>query len=109
MTKGCYLKFYMQEATRLHGILAYEWLLGKAESIGIAGGTAFRAVAGFGRHHEMHMDQFFELGGRLPVEVGFAVSDEHADRLLALLRDENVSLFFVRLPAEFGVTAAPRR
>ena len=32
-----------------------------------------------------------------------------ADRLLALLRDENVSLFFVRLPAEFGVTAAPRR
>lgn len=108
MTKGCYLKFYMQEATRLHGILAYEWLLGKAESIGIQGGTAFRAVAGFGRHHEMHMDQFFELGGQLPVEVGFAVGDDEADRLLALLRDEKVSLFFVRLPAEFGLTAAPK-
>lgn len=105
MTKGCYLKFYMQEATRLHGILAYEWLLGKAESIGIEGGTAFRATAGFGRHHVMHTDQFFELGGQLPVEVGFAVRDDEAERLLALLRNEGVSLFYVRLPAEFGETA----
>lgn len=104
MTKGCYLKFYMQEATRLHGILAYEWLLGQAESMGMEGGTAFRAIAGFGRHHVMHMDQFFELGGQLPVEVGFAVSDGDADRLLARLRDEKVSLFYIRLPAEFGST-----
>lgn len=102
---GTYLKFYMHEAARLHGVLAYEWLLAKAEALGIHGGSAFRAIAGFGRHGVMHRDHFFELGGQLPIEVGFAVSDDEADRLLALLRDEQVSLFYVRLPIEYGFTA----
>lgn len=100
---GTYLKFYVQEKRRLHGILAYEWILEKAKKLGIHGGSAFRAVAGFGRHGVMHENQFFELAGDLPVEVGFAVTDDEADRFLQLVRDEKVSLFYVRLPVEFGV------
>ena len=101
--KGAYLKFYVQEKRRLHGILAYEWLLEKAKKIGIHGGSAFRAIAGFGRHGVMHEDHFFELAGDVPVEVGFAVTDEEADKLMDLIRDEEVSMFYVRLPVEFGV------
>lgn len=101
--KGTYLKFYVQEKRRLHGILAYEWLLEKAKHLGIHGGSAFRAVAGYGRHGVMHEDHFFELQGDLPVEVGFAVADEEAERLIQLIRDEGVSMFYVRLPAEFEV------
>jgi PII-like signaling protein len=103
--KGTYLKFYVHEKRRLHGVLAYEWLLEKARSLGIHGGSAFRAVAGFGRHGVMHEDHFYELQGDLPVEVGFAVSDDEADRLLALIEEEKVSLFYVRIPADFGATA----
>lgn len=102
---GTYLKFFVDERTRLHGILAYEWLLEKAEALGVHGGSAFRAIAGYGRHGIIHEDHFFELAGQLPVEVGFAVTDEEADRLLALLAAENISLFYVRLPAQFGFTA----
>ena len=29
--KGCYLKFYVQERRRLHGVLAYEWILEQAK------------------------------------------------------------------------------
>ena len=101
--KGTYLKFYVQEKRRLHGILAYEWLLEQARKLGIHGGSAFRAVAGYGRHGVMHEDHFFELQGDLPVEVGFAVADDEAERLLQLIRDEGVSMFYVRLPAEFEV------
>ncbi len=101
--KGTYLKFYVHESRRLHGILAYEWLLEKAKTLGIHGGSAFRAIAGYGRHGVLHEDHFFELAGDLPVEVGFAVTDAEADRLLELIRAEGVSLFYVRLPAEFGV------
>ena len=110
--KGSYLKFYVHEKRRLHGVLAYEWLLAQAKKLGIHGGSAFRAVAGFGRHGVLHDDHFFELQGDLPVEVGFAVSDEEADRLLRLIEDEKVSLFYVRIPAEFdatGRTSGPSR
>jgi PII-like signaling protein len=99
--KGTYLKFYVQEKRRLHGVLAHEWILEQAKKIGIHGGSAFRAIAGFGRHGVMHEDHFFELAGDLPVEVGFAVPDEDAERLLQLIRDEKVSIFCVRLPIEF--------
>jgi PII-like signaling protein len=101
--KGCYLKFYVQERRRLHGILAYEWILEKARQAGIHGGSAFRAIAGFGRHGVMHEDHFIELAGDLPVEVGFAVTEEEADRFLEFIKGEQVSLFFLRLPIEFDV------
>ncbi len=101
--KGCYLKFYVQERRKLHGLLAYEWILEKAKEAGLHGGSAFRAIAGFGRHGVMHEDHFFELAGDLPVEVGFAVTDAEAERFLALVRAEAVSLFYVREPIEFDV------
>ena len=100
---GTFLKFYVQEKRRLHGILAYEWLLEKAKSVGIHGGSAFRAIAGFGRHGVLHEDHFFELAGDLPVEVGFAVTDTEAEQFLKLIKDEQVSLFYLRLPVEFDV------
>lgn len=100
---GVYLKFYVHENRRMHGVLAYEWLLEKAKSLGIAGGSAFRAIAGYGRHGVLHEDHFFELAGDLPVEVGFAVMSEEAERLLQAIRNEKVPFFYVQLPAEFGV------
>lgn len=101
--KGCYIKFYVQEKRKLHGILAYEWLLEKAKQAGVPGGSAFRAIAGYGRHGQLHEDHFYELAGDLPVEVGFAVTEEQADRLIDLITNEKVSLFYIRLPLEFGV------
>jgi len=108
--KGCYLKFYVQERRKLHGVLAYEWILEKAKQAGLHGGSAFRAIAGYGRHGVMHEDHFFELAGDLPVEVGFCVTDEEADRFLALIAAEDVSLFHLRMPIEFGLVggAAPK-
>ena len=101
--KGSYLKFYVHEHRRHHGILVYEWLLERAKKLGIHGGSAFRAIAGFGRHGVLHEDHFFELAGNLPVEVVFMVSDEEATQLLTLLEQEKIRLFYVRMPAEYGV------
>jgi PII-like signaling protein len=105
--RGGYLKFYVQERRRLHGVLAYEWILEKGKQAGLHGGSAFRAIAGFGRHGVLHEDHFFELAGDLPVEVGFALTDPEAERFLALIAAEGVSLFWVRTPIEFGVTGEP--
>ncbi|MFT3790053.1 MAG: DUF190 domain-containing protein [Rudaea sp.] len=44
-------------------MLLYEWLLERARKLGIHGGSAFRAIAGYGRHGRLHEQQFFELAG----------------------------------------------
>lgn len=103
--QGICLKFFVSESQRHHGKLLYEWLLEQAKGMGIGGGTAIRAIAGFGRHGRLHEEAFFELAGDLPIEVEFLVSDEQAERLLALLRDENLRLFYARMPAEYGISS----
>jgi len=105
--QGVYLKFYVQESRRHHGVLAYEWLLEQARKLGIHGGTAFRAIAGYGRHGRMHEEHFFELAGDLSVEVGFALGDEDAKRLLDHLAAEKLGMFYIRLPIEMGVVGDP--
>lgn len=103
---GFYLKFFVQENHRLHGRLTYEWLLERAKALHIRGGSAIRAIAGYGRDGKLHENHFFELAGDVPVVVEFVVSAEEADQLLALLAAERVSLFYVRYPAQFGLTGS---
>lgn len=101
--KGTYLKFYVHEGRKHHGILLYEWLLERAKKLGIHGGSAFRAIAGFGRHGVLHEEHFFELAGDLPVEVVFMVSNAEAAKFLAALEQEDVHLFYVKMSAEYGI------
>lgn len=101
--KGCSLRFYVQENQSHGGMLLYEWLLEQAKRRGIHGGSAFRAIAGFGRHGKLHEQHFFELAGSTTVLVEFLVSKDEADSLLALAHDSGVPLFYARMEAEFGV------
>ncbi|NEX19433.1 DUF190 domain-containing protein [Thiorhodococcus mannitoliphagus] len=102
--QGCFLKFYVAENRRHQHKLAYEWLLEEAKTLGLQGGSAFRAIAGFGRHGRLHEEHFFELAGDLPVEVGFVVTNEEADRLIAHIHDHGLNLFYLRVPVEYGFT-----
>jgi PII-like signaling protein len=101
--KGTYLRFYMHENRKHHGVLLYEWLLETAKKAGIHGGSAFRAIAGYGRHGVLHEQHFFELAGDLTVEVEFLLSDEQGDMLLGVLKRERVRVFYAKVPAEFGM------
>ena len=102
-TQGVYLRFFMHEGRRHHGVLLYEWLLREAKKLDISGGTAFRSIAGFGRHGVMHEAHFLELAGQETVRVDFVVTREAADAMLARVRRENLQMFYALLPAEFGV------
>jgi PII-like signaling protein len=105
---GTLLRFYVHE-NRIHKHIAlYEWLLEQAKKLGIHGGSAFRAIAGFGRHGILHEEHFFELSADLTIEVEFVVTDEEAGRLLALLQRERVSIFYARVPAQFGTIEGER-
>jgi len=101
--KGSYLRFYMHEERKHAHQLLYDWLLIEAKKLGIHGGSAFRAIAGFGRHGVLHEHHFFELAGDLTVEVEFIVNDEEAAKLLARVRNERIRVFYARVPAEFEI------
>jgi PII-like signaling protein len=103
--QGICLKLFVSESRLHNGMLLYEWLLEQAKDMGVLGGTAFRAIAGFGRHGRLHEEAFFELAGELPVEVEFLLGEAQAERLLDLLKSESLRLFYSRHPAEYGVSA----
>lgn len=100
---GSFLRFYVHEGHRHHRQLVWEWLLQQANKLGIRGGSAFKAMAGFGRHHILHEATFFELAGTLAVEIEFIVTDQEAKNLLELIRRENIRVFYAQIPANFGV------
>lgn len=100
---GVCLQFFVTESHRHHGTLVYEWLLDTAQGMDLAGGSAFRALAGFGRHHR-HDAGFFELAGDVPVVVEFFVDEDMAERLLAAVGEAGLKLVWARLPAETGTT-----
>lgn len=101
--QGSFCRFYVHEDDRHHGRLLWEWLLQQANDLGVRGGSAFKAMAGFGRNHVLHEDRFFELAGTNTIEVEFIVSDDEARQLFDLLRREKVRVFYALIPARFGV------
>jgi uncharacterized protein len=103
---GAFLRFYLRENQRHRHLLLWEWLLEQANKMGVRGGSAFRALAGFGRHHVLHEEHFFELAGTQTVEVEFIVTDDEAQRLLALMQQEGIRAFYALIPARFGVVNA---
>jgi PII-like signaling protein len=102
--KGIHLRFYTYENRKHHGLPVYEWLLEQARKRGVHGGSAFRAIAGYGREGRLHEQTFFELAGEVPVLVEFVVTSQEADQLLALVAAEKLDLFYTRLATEYGQT-----
>jgi uncharacterized protein len=105
---GTILRFYVHENRTHKHIALFEWLLEQAKKLDIHGGSAFRAIAGFGRHGILHEEHFFELAADMTIEVEFVVTNEEAEELLDLLRRERISIFYARVPAEFGTIEGDR-
>ena len=100
------LKFFVIENQRHGGQLLYQWLLRRASALGLPGGSAFRAMAGFGRHHLLHEAHFYELAGELPMEVVFVASRAEADLLIADVSKAGLSLFHYMMPTQSGITGS---
>lgn len=101
--QGEFLRFYLGEKQSHRGVLLWEWLLERANKLGIRGGCAFRAIGGFGRHHAVHEERFFELAGSSGICVEFIAGDDEIEQLLALIAQEQIRIFYARMPACFGV------
>lgn len=97
------LTFYVTEKQLHAGVPLYEWLLEEAKALGILGGSAFRAIAGFGRHGRLCEETFFELAGELAVKVEFVLDDKLAEHILQRVRAQNLNIFYVRHNVQSGI------
>lgn len=97
------LDFFVGEKQLHSGKPLYEWLLEEARELGVHGGSAFRAIAGFGRHGRLHEETFFELAGELAVKVEFILDDLLAEQLLQRVHSQGLNVFYVRCAVQSGI------
>jgi len=107
--EGLFLRVYLHEDQHCHGQPAWEWLLMRANKLGIRGGSAFRAMAGFGRHHRMHEDKIFQLVSTQTVEIEFIVTGDEARLLTDEIEKEKLHVFVAQVPAHFGILNPDRK
>ena len=98
------LRFYVSEKQHHQGELMHEWLLRLAQQLELPGGSAFRAIAGYGKHGRMREETFFELAGELAVAVEFIIDAQSADKLIAAVAAEKLQLHYIRYAVEMGTT-----
>ena len=103
LQQGVLLSFYTHARARHDGKLVYEWLLEHARHHDIGGGSAFRAICGFGRHGVLREEQFFELADDLAVKVEFLLSEAKAQELLQTVRESGVNAVYAIASASFGI------
>lgn len=99
---GYQITFFTQQDRRHHGKPLAEWLLQLARDLHLQGATLMPAAEGFGKTGRLHSAHFFELTDQ-PLEVVMVVTGDQAERLFARLHQEQVRLFYVKTPVEFGV------
>lgn len=101
--QGYQLSFFTEQDRKIRGESLAEWLLQEARRLGVGGATVISASEGFGHSGKLHAASFFELADQ-PIEVTLAVTAEEAERLFQCLRQEEIKLFYIKTPIEFGTT-----
>jgi len=104
---GSLLTFHVHANGHSRGRTVWWSLLRHARQIGIPGGSAFRAIAGFGLHHQVNLDKSLTDFSSLAMEVGFLVTLEQARELLEWAGKMKVRLLYTLTPAKFGSGLKP--
>jgi PII-like signaling protein len=99
------VRFFVQEGMRHEHQPIHEWMFNEAKALGIPGGTAFRASAGYGRHG-VYEDSFFELAGKLPETLEFFAEVDRIDALIKRVGEAGLKLVYVTHPVATGMTGA---
>lgn len=82
-------RIYIGETDKWHGQPLYMAILLKAREMGMAGGTVFRGIAGYGANSVIHTANILRLSEDLPVVIEIVDTDEKVQAFLPVL-DEMV-------------------
>ncbi len=100
------VRFFVHEGMRRDGRPMHDWRFQKAREEGSGGGTALRAIAGYGRHG-LSEDSFFELAGELPEIIEFLGERSAIERLIDAVGRSGERLMHASHPVHLSITVTP--
>ncbi|OHC37943.1 MAG: hypothetical protein A3J25_16190 [Pseudomonadales bacterium RIFCSPLOWO2_02_FULL_63_210] len=98
---GYQVTFFTQQNRRYKGKMLADWLVALAKDMHLRGATLVSGIEGFGHTGKLHSYHFFELADQ-PMEVSLVLSQEECSQLFERLQQEDLALFYVKTPVEFG-------
>jgi hypothetical protein len=76
---------YLNESDQWHKRPLHIEILQMLRAEGVAGASAFHAVAGFNGRDSVHTSRLVDAGGSLPIVIIFVDFEEHVNRVLPKL------------------------
>ncbi|WP_419787361.1 DUF190 domain-containing protein [Pseudodesulfovibrio sp.] len=101
--KGYLVIFFTQRSRTHEGIPVSRWIIEAAKELGARGATLLTGSEGLGHDGRLHMDNYFDLEDA-PEQITMALTAEECNKLLHLLKDSNLRVFYTRSEIEFGFT-----
>lgn len=101
MPQGSQITIFANRNQRKGHQRVADWILKVAADLDIHGATIIDASEGVDSHGNLHAAHFLELADE-PVAVMIVAEDERITALLAELGKGGISLFYTRMPLEFG-------
>lgn len=100
--QGFQITFFTQQDRKYKGSTLAEWLLECGHRHGVQTATLKAGSESYDSSGRFHSAHFFELADQ-PLEVVMVMDADTADKLLAMLEQEDISVFYVKTAIEFGV------
>lgn len=101
---GYQINFYTLQSRRHQDQLVTEWLVDKAQVVGIMGATVIRGEESYGSDGRIHATRFFEQAEQ-PMIVLMVVSDAQSDTLFSMIKETGLKVFYTRTRLEYGYTS----
>ncbi len=101
------VRIFICESEKWHHQPLHVALLERLRKDGVAGATVFHGIAGFGAKSHLHTAHLLRLSEDLPVLIEVVDSEEHVERLKAVL-DEMVPEGLVTMEKVQVLRYAPR-
>ena len=82
MTNKKVLRFYIDNTDKYNNEPLWKYLLNSAKDNNLAGATVYKAVAGVGRHSEIHTFDIFNLSNEMPIVIEIIEDEENIEKFL---------------------------
>ncbi len=99
---GYLVTFYTQLNQRYQGKQLHEWLLKLSKEMHFSGATVIHGFEGIDHKGQFHSASFFDLVDE-PMQIQFALSELETEQLFDRLNHEELSIFYVKIPVEYGM------
>jgi len=104
--QGYLVTFYTQQDRVHQNAPLANWIFEQTVRLGFKGATMTSAIAGIGHDGKQHAVNIFDLSDQ-PVQISMVLKADEMERLFFHLEAEGITVFYTKIPVEFGTLGTP--